>query len=341
MSSSSIAQYRNHGLDVLRGIAIVFVIIHHLALSFRLPLLIVLITVLTVLHLAGFKDYLIDKQGQSLGGAIFAALGLHINLYESRHGYLPGSWDVLWSLSIEELFYILFPIACVLLRSWLMPLVLFLLVVSLPYTLEAATKVNEIWGEKAYLPGMAAIALGVLGAQITNRFRLSPFLARALLLLGSIAFIGLVVYRGLLFRTWGQTAMLFYCLTCLMLIFACVNVYAASSNEAKQHAASRGWRALFAWPARIVAHLGRLSYELYLTHMFVVLGITALYRAYFPQQLYWAFAIYPVALLLCERLAYATQRWIGAPLGQRLLGALTKKHHAAEASQAVIKPSQH
>jgi peptidoglycan/LPS O-acetylase OafA/YrhL len=382
LNNTSRERARIHGIDVLRGIAIVLVIIHHLALPFRLPLfdggihelfgrriastltysgyygvflffvisgfliadrviqqygslsqidvkqfyirrasrilplMFILILVLSALHLAGVKDYVISREGQSLVGAIAATLGLHVNLYESWHGYLPGSWDILWSLSIEELFYLLFPLACLLLRIWMMPVALVLLAFALPLSLDSAAKVGDIWGEKAYLPGMAAIAFGVLGAQMHHRFRVSAGFAHALLWVGIVAFIGLLLFRGMLWSTWKHHVMLFYCVSCLMLIFACANL---PSHLDQKHPV---------WLSRFFAHLGRLSYELYLTHMFVVLSITAIYKSFFPNQFYWAFVIYPFAILICERLAYATNRWIGAPLGLRMMRAYSDTKHS-------------
>ena len=66
------------------------------------PCLLALVAVLAVLHLLAVPDYTIDRPGQSLPGAIWSALGLHLNWYEGCTGYLPGNWDVLWSLSIEQ-----------------------------------------------------------------------------------------------------------------------------------------------------------------------------------------------------------------------------------------------
>lgn len=80
------------------------------------PCLLALLAVLSVLHLRGVPDYVIHRPGQSLPRALAAALGLHLNWYEGRTGYLPGNWDVLWPLSIEEAFYLGFPLACLLLR---------------------------------------------------------------------------------------------------------------------------------------------------------------------------------------------------------------------------------
>ena len=50
-------------------------------------------------------------------------------------GYLPGNWDVLWSLSIEELFYLGFPLICLLTRkTWVLLPMLVLLALSMPLT---------------------------------------------------------------------------------------------------------------------------------------------------------------------------------------------------------------
>src|SRR4029077_19434832 len=120
-----------------------------------MPCLLALVVVLAALHLLGFEDYLIHRADQSLPRAIIAALGLHANWYQGKTGYLPGNWDVLWSLSIEEVFYIGLPLLCLTVRpTWMLVPVLFALAVSLPWT-RAAVAGNEIWHEFAYLPGMA------------------------------------------------------------------------------------------------------------------------------------------------------------------------------------------
>ena len=76
---------------------------------------------------------------------------------------------VLWSLSIEEVFYIGLPLLCFTVRrEWLLAPILLMLAISLPWT-RAALVGNEIWRESAYLPGMAAIATGVLAALLVAR----------------------------------------------------------------------------------------------------------------------------------------------------------------------------
>lgn len=41
--------------------------------------------------------------------ALFRFLTFRVNELEIHRGYLPGNWDILWSLSIEEMFYLVFP----------------------------------------------------------------------------------------------------------------------------------------------------------------------------------------------------------------------------------------
>ena len=79
------------------------------------PLLLSLLAVLSLLHLARIGDFVVRASTGGLGRALLAALTFHVNVLEARRGYLPGNWDVLWSLSVEETFYLFFPVVCLLL----------------------------------------------------------------------------------------------------------------------------------------------------------------------------------------------------------------------------------
>jgi peptidoglycan/LPS O-acetylase OafA/YrhL len=74
-----------------------------------MPLLVALLLVLSILHITEVKGFVINPNSTILLRALFAALTFHVNWLEIQVGYLPGSWDVLWSLSIEEVFYLFFP----------------------------------------------------------------------------------------------------------------------------------------------------------------------------------------------------------------------------------------
>jgi peptidoglycan/LPS O-acetylase OafA/YrhL len=55
--------------------------------------------------------------------------------------------------------------------------------------------------------------------------------------------------------------------------------------------------------------MGSLSYELYLSHMFVVLGAVGLYRALLGKEQAWTFTVYLPLLLLCVGLALVLEKF--------------------------------
>lgn len=271
-----------------------------------LPCLLVLIAVLSVLHLLNVPGYTIWREGQSLSGAIVAALGFHINWYEGQTGYLPGSWDILWSLAIEEIFYLGFPIACLLIRSRVaMMILLALFAASLP-ALKATTGGSEIWQQKAYLPGMAAVSAGALAALMAAKI---PTLSLThLRILYAVGTAGLLAVMALTDRIAAFQYVLPLLLTasavCLILGF-------------HWHARLGTLMSLpgTAW----LSSMGRLSYEMYLSHMFVVLSVASLVKAAHWDP-YWGFAWYLPAILLAWGLGLLIERYFSVPSMKWLLG---------------------
>jgi peptidoglycan/LPS O-acetylase OafA/YrhL len=134
------------------------------------PLLLLLLAVLSILHLAHFGDFIVTAKTGGLGRALLATLTFHVNVLEARRGYLPGNWDILWSLSVEEMFYLFFPLACYVFGRGRLFIVLLLAFVALgPFGRTTFAHGNEIWQEYSYLAGMDAIALGCLTALFVAR----------------------------------------------------------------------------------------------------------------------------------------------------------------------------
>jgi peptidoglycan/LPS O-acetylase OafA/YrhL len=191
---------------------------------------------------------------------LLAAVGLHVNWLEGHHGYLPGSWDVLWSLSVEESFYLVFPLACLLLRSRTALLALLAALVVVGPVSRMFLSQQDPWGTYAWLSCTDGMAFGCLAAFLAERWR-STSLQRLLLLAAGLPAMVLVLW----FRK--QLA-----ISGLRLDVTVLEAGAALVLIAARHGAG-------AWMERPLAPLlllGRCSYEVYLTHMFVVLGAVAL-----------------------------------------------------------------
>ncbi len=160
------------------------------------PLLVLLLVILCVLDLAHVPGFVI-KAHTSLPRALLAAATFHINWLESQRGYLPPNWDVLWSLSVEEVFYLFFPLICVLTRARAPLIALLMAFVAVgPFARTVLTR-NELWADYGYLSCMDAIALGCLAAMIAASVRFRPATLRALQIIGAALVLLIMTARPL------------------------------------------------------------------------------------------------------------------------------------------------
>jgi peptidoglycan/LPS O-acetylase OafA/YrhL len=230
------------------------------------PLLLVLLAVLSTLHLLEVPGFIVSAKTGGLPAALFAALTFHVNLLEAQRGYLPPAWDILWSLAVEETFYLVFPIACRLFRRrryFLIALGVF--VVLGPFARSHVFNPNPVWREYSYLGGMDAIAMGCMTALYAADRTLSKSMRRAVGLCGAV----LLVFC-LCFSNFANTLG-------LGRIGLDMSILAIGTSMAIIAAAQSEWQAQAV--LKPLLRLGQRSYEVYLTHLFVTLGLFDLFIA--------------------------------------------------------------
>jgi peptidoglycan/LPS O-acetylase OafA/YrhL len=272
-----------------------------------LPCLLLVLAASSVLHLLDVRPFVILPERGSLGRALLAALGLHVNWYEATHGYLPGNWDVMWSLSVEETFYLLFPLACLTLRS---PLALFVGMLAL-IVVGPLNRIwlhgNVPWYSTSYLSCMDGIAFGCIAGWLSERKPLTRHSARTVMAIGAAAALLILLFRdtiadlGLSARGVSSSV--------LEAGMACVLLAMGSGIGNFERGTS------------LLRTVGRCSYEVYLTHMFVVFGLFFPFKALFGKQVPHA-AIYPatyvVMLVVSVVLGHAVSRWFSEPTNRAL-----------------------
>lgn len=270
------------------------------------PCLFGLLVILTPLHFGEVKDYVINSKF-SYAETVFSALTFHLNWLEGMKGYLPGSWDILWSLSIEEVFYLAFPLVCLFTRNKrVLYLVLTALIIIGPFY-RFSLEGDKIWQSKAYLSCMDSIALGCFVALLSHKKIIARNITKTLFIIGSlIVLFVLMVKRDPAFSFLSEM----YVFKTILSIGVAALLVAAVRHELKPSV-----RKLL---SPLIMY-GQLSYEVYLTHMFVVYSGIRLYKNYdvgINDAFFWLIGI----ILVSAILGYIVERFFSNPMNLWLRG---------------------
>jgi len=279
-----------------------------------LPCLLLLLTVVNLLAAGGVAIFQNRPQGGepiSFWLVNFASLTFWMNVLIGRDGWLNYPLGVLWSLSVEEVFYLAFPLLCLFLRREARLLAFWALVIVVGPLYRLAHQGDEGGYLYAYAASFDGIAIGCCTALLARKMALR---GRALQVLqGAVAAAMAVFY---LWRPIGQTNILGVTGMAVGTAILLLGAHERSANPVR--CGSR--------PLLMLGWLGRLSYELYLFHL-VVLGLM---RTAFPPRATSGDAkllLLAAFLVLSAGLAALISRFYAEPLNLRirLLGLAPSK----------------
>lgn len=218
-----------------------------------------------------------------------------------QKGYFNYCLNTFWSLSVEEVFYLSFPVIALLLRREVLILILFTcLVLFAPYY-RAQHRDDEIQFLYANWSCFDAIALGCSAAILARAHKLrstirGAFQAGVCLAMACIFFAGPIGANCV----WGPSA---------MAAAAAVFVWAEGAGGRSRRAGSR--------PFAPLAFLGRHSYELYLFHIVILAAMRNMVdRGALPELWKWVWLGAFLAISIAS--SYAVARWFGDPANRWL-----------------------
>ncbi|NWA24925.1 acyltransferase [Pseudomonas gingeri] len=232
------------------------------------PCLLLLVVIVNVLALGGvaiFQNNMSAGTPVSFWTVNLASLTFWMNVLISARGWVNYPLGVLWSLSVEEVFYLTFPILCRLLQRESRLLAFWGMIIIAAPLYRFTHQGDEEGFLYDYFACFDGIAIGCCTALLAGRMPLYGSVAKILqaLTLGAMAFLYLYWPIGQS-NVFGVTAM---ALGTAVLLLGAHHHPSGSDLQHTRLLAGLGW-------------LGRLSYELYLFHL-IVLGAM---RTIFPPR---------------------------------------------------------
>lgn len=221
-----------------------------------LPCLVLVLTVIVVLGSLAMRSFVNKPDTASVFVSVLSVLTFWHNVLMAKVGYFNYAMNILWSLSVEEVFYLSFPILCLLLkrrRYILLFLCLPIVIAPIYRSMHADDEIIALYG---YLSCFDAIALGCCVAllpavAIARRWSLAIQLAAGMAI--AVTYLCGPIMHNVV---WGVSVVAF----CTAILLYCFK------NGVPGKAAPSPFL------SRFIRWFGQRSYELYLFHI-IVLGI--------------------------------------------------------------------
>ncbi len=292
-------------------------VFYRLRIARIIPCLLLLLATVNILGAIGirmFQNHPENGPPVSFWLVDAASLTFWMNvLMATRVGWVNYALGVLWSLSVEEVFYLSFPIACLLLKRPAFLVTFWSVFIVVGPIWRALHQDDEAQFLYAYLASFDGIAIGCCTAVLASHVALQ---GRWTAPAGALVALAMAVFY--LALPIGVTNV--YGVT-LMALGTGFLLLLAHNRKADSLIDRTRMSPVLAW-------FGRLSYELYLFHL-VVLGLI---RSAYPMQSVAGnekLGLLAVYLPCCALLAAIVGRAYSAPMHRAIRASLGARHAQA------------
>ena len=269
-----------------------------------MPCLMLLVAMVSVLGSLGLQPFINQSPNGvevSYAVTVLSALSFWMNLLIIEYGWVNYALGVLWSLSVEEVFYLAFPVLCLGLGRG-KGFIVFLLAVIAYAPYFRALHFGEESGAYLYhyFSSFDGIAIGCLTAMYVQHFKASIYNPKVIVAVISFLMTALYFYAPIKeVSTWGISV---FALLTALLIFCFIHDPKVKPTPST---------------ARSLVWIGQRSYEMYLFHL-IVLGLMKV--VYFPKETVAAekLMLLPVYFIAVFILSWAIEKYYSTPLNLKI-----------------------
>lgn len=269
-----------------------------------MPCLVLLVTMVSVLGSLGLQPFINQSPNGvevSYAVTVLSALSFWMNLLIIEYGWVNYALGVLWSLSVEEVFYLAFPVLCLGLGRG-KGFIIFLLVVIAYAPYFRALHFGEESGAYLYhyFSSFDGIAIGCLTAMYAQHFKSVIYNQKMIVAVTAFLMTALYFYAPIKeVSTWGISV--FALLTALLIL--------CFTQDLKVKPTS--------YTARSLVWIGQRSYEMYLFHL-IILGLMKV--VYFPKETLAAekLMLLPVYFIAVFILSWVIEKYYSTPLNLKI-----------------------
>ena len=215
------------------------------------PNITLMVSVVVLLGLLGIKIFENDPNGPSLFITVASIATFTHNLLMEKFGYFNYCLNILWSLSVEEVFYLFFPMACLFFRrkKWIVAFWVLFVFISPIYRFAHRNDPTDIYGLYDYLACFDGIAIGCIVANAKKSF-VTTGKSSYLIPVFSIGAAGVYFYGSI----WSNVTFGVSAISLLIGLILLVMPLSPKGEKVAPH-------------FRLIRAFGKYSYELYLFHV--------------------------------------------------------------------------